>query len=123
MRISDWSSDVCSSDLRGPVRSFPPMGWNVADVKFHALHAGHVPGSDPECFALFVRIHESPDLYDALRNHDAHAVGRRPVARAHLFEDPLSDRLVLDGSGGDGSIALRRAARSAEPRVGEEGVS
>src|SRR3546814_4768117 len=28
MRISDWSSDVCSSDLRGAVRGIPPAGFD-----------------------------------------------------------------------------------------------
>src|SRR3546814_11862429 len=27
MRISDWSSDVCSSDLRGHYRGIPWQGW------------------------------------------------------------------------------------------------
>src|SRR3546814_1380282 len=35
MRISDWSSDVCSSDLEGavtaPTRS--PLGWHVVKVE------------------------------------------------------------------------------------------
>src|SRR3546814_2201383 len=31
MRISDWSSDVCSSDLRAPVR--PNGNWVIRDVE------------------------------------------------------------------------------------------
>src|SRR3546814_3068166 len=29
MRISDWSSDVCSSDLLGRQASWPPRRWSV----------------------------------------------------------------------------------------------
>src|SRR3546814_17637846 len=36
MRISDWSSDVCSSDLIGPVpasrRALEKAGWEIADL-------------------------------------------------------------------------------------------
>src|SRR3546814_14534943 len=30
MRISDWSSDVCSSDLKGPVCIIPPNSFMLA---------------------------------------------------------------------------------------------
>src|SRR3546814_6825164 len=30
MRISDWSSDVCSSDLSGPMEDV--IGWRIDDV-------------------------------------------------------------------------------------------
>src|SRR3546814_10911346 len=33
MRISDWSSDVCSSDLRGLHAGAPPYGVITADVQ------------------------------------------------------------------------------------------
>ena len=86
------------------------MPWHDADVEFHALHAGHIHGSDPERSALFVRIHHAPDLDHTVYNNYAHPGGRRPVARSNFFQDLLSDRLVFDGSSGDGKITLRRKA-------------
>src|SRR3546814_2524382 len=40
MRISDWSSDVCSSDLRCTVEAYPQADrWSPAVL-------GHVPGTE-----------------------------------------------------------------------------
>src|SRR3546814_8288657 len=55
MRISDWSSDVCSSDLGRPnVASVPGLWINVGDVGQIHLMGGQfpstlckVPGQDP----------------------------------------------------------------------------
>src|SRR3546814_5462733 len=45
MRISDWSSDVCSSDLRQPNQSIiRPMFW----IGFEAVTA-EAPGTGREC--------------------------------------------------------------------------
>src|SRR3546814_3830462 len=44
MRISDWSSDVCSSDLAGRVQPHVVDAWNAAgaDQDRIGCHAGHV---------------------------------------------------------------------------------
>src|SRR3546814_1661860 len=43
LRISDWSSDVCSSDLLGQKRRFdrlvPPVPWIVVPVFYHTHEA------------------------------------------------------------------------------------
>src|SRR3546814_11819846 len=45
MRISDWSSDVCSSDL--PTQQAYALGWQVQDYRGHRIiqHGGGVFGS------------------------------------------------------------------------------
>src|SRR3546814_5523525 len=50
MRISDWSSDVCSSDLRpfgaaGQVDFLADVRWDACDFSAHAPHRlhGHAP--------------------------------------------------------------------------------
>src|SRR3546814_8423238 len=44
MRISDWSSDVCSSDLPGPSASARPdvFMWAVIDWHFHTQRPQHL---------------------------------------------------------------------------------
>src|SRR3546814_18755589 len=37
MRISDWSSDVCSSDLRGVLRRFGGLAFVAAEQVCHAV--------------------------------------------------------------------------------------
>src|SRR3546814_17173742 len=45
MRISDWSSDVCSSDLLAYPRSDPGMLAAMSvDLEVHATHAAHAAG-------------------------------------------------------------------------------
>src|SRR3546814_5888774 len=47
MRISDWSSDVCSSDLRDPLQSIPSIAsfihtlWCIYSEQASAERAGH----------------------------------------------------------------------------------
>src|SRR3546814_6062265 len=38
MRISDWSSDVCSSDLTCPARTWLVPGWRAPDVCADQCH-------------------------------------------------------------------------------------
>src|SRR3546814_10000477 len=44
MRISDWSSDVCSSDLADGDRLLPRHSCRAADLAVVALHAGLAQG-------------------------------------------------------------------------------
>src|SRR3546814_18984370 len=87
MRISDWSSDVCSSDLAGPERRHQ----NLLDIgqEGAAMHGavehhrrGHAAGpqSDDEGRGLPVAMrHRSPAALDAWRAAaDAGPLCRRP---------------------------------------------
>src|SRR3546814_18829373 len=100
MRISDWSSDVCSSDL---MRGVPPEGaamtLSVADAR--AVLAEHFPTARAQLAAQV--------------ESDRIAALRRPAAtsRFELGRDILER---LDGRDGPA------AARSAERRVGKECV-
>src|SRR3546814_3399895 len=66
MRISDWSSDVCSSDLR--LRGIPLARHNRAD------HGGDSLSDDFKPAALFMEIATAPRWVAA-----GHACSRRPV--------------------------------------------
>src|SRR3546814_8701286 len=53
MRISDWSSDVCSSDL-SPVLSGEDIGWDfwLGPTPFMPLHEEYVPVAWRDFWAL-----------------------------------------------------------------------
>src|SRR3546814_9495613 len=96
MRISDWSSDVCSSDLKGI--------------------EGAVDDPPHESLAAFVRRLRHPlPRHGAAGKDDA---ARRQGLAAHLY-DPTVRTVMLEGVGlraGDHGIALfRQAARIAGP--------
>src|SRR3546814_1499751 len=49
MRISDWSSDVCSSDLPAGARKLPVMVWIHGGA--HVIGSGTFPAFDGTAFA------------------------------------------------------------------------
>src|SRR3546814_16191726 len=70
MRISDWSSDVCSSDLVEPVENrvgvsaptcatpFGGVGRGQRQILEHSAHRGHqayVPGQPRRCAPRYVK--------------------------------------------------------------------
>src|SRR3546814_2284003 len=59
MRISDWSSDVCSSDLYGKPR------WEQSEHIQHAVHGEHEDPSDEH----------SGDDHAHAHHHDTHGDG------------------------------------------------
>src|SRR3546814_14480101 len=94
MRISDWSSDVCSSDLRdGRLR----LGQGIA--KTHTID-----GEEQLAFADHLIV---PDMH--LLNPAGHIGRQRPYVGAYLSVTGMR-RIGIVG-------------RSAERRVGKEGVS
>src|SRR3546814_16035090 len=104
MRISDWSSDVCSSDLEGDVekmrRVFHPC------CHLYSAPDGALDDSDLESYLARVASRESPlalkqKRYDAILSIDCTAEGaafvRLRTARApRLYTDYLS-LLKIDG--------------------------
>src|SRR3546814_19196354 len=104
MRISDWSSDVCSSDLEGDVekmrRVFHPC------CHLYSAPDGALDDSDLESYLARVASRESPlalkqKRYDAILSIDCTAEGaafvRLRTARApRLYTDYLS-LLTIDG--------------------------
>src|SRR3546814_19047958 len=134
MRISDWSSDVCSSDLR--VRYWSSgsayvsgCGKTASKKRKTTAPEGRRPG------------HRRCDVASERRAHRRHAdravvgnvrlqAGAALLARpgfVRLHEPLLVQRLAAAGLdqriGGRGQLLVRAAVeRSAESRVGKEGV-
>src|SRR3546814_14209881 len=96
MRISDWSSDVCSSDLNAP-----PRRAN-GDVAQPAASSGRAKARYQHAFILSFQI-EGRDQYDYAQHNQQH------LAQEHL---QLSEIRYLEG-----------VRRSEERRVGKECVS
>src|SRR3546814_17253272 len=98
MRISDWSSDVCSSDLRGFMTNAPPETPNVS--------LGSIRNSVLPIILVF----------EPMR------AGRHDDFIALLFTETIFDQnaaFVLDTF----FAAAAAFRRSEERRVGKEGVS
>src|SRR3546814_829573 len=94
MRISDWSSDVCSSDLRNQIEP-------------HRLHVGGERAFAPELAEAVAGAVEGRQIEE-----HAFLVADRDVGLADLVNHPLQRR-----------IGVVRLGRSEERRVGKECVS
>src|SRR3546814_14788452 len=100
MRISDWSSDVCSSDLEIAGRRFAPMiralkdddGLSEAESGFVAM--------------LVNRLQE-----------------RESIASGKLSRREIEVLRTLEAGGSDKQLARQLGLGSEERRVGEECVS
>src|SRR3546814_16427609 len=119
MRISDWSSDVCSSDLPHPLLARAEaiaaaaemlrelddaaLDARCADVRARLMRRGLDEALVDECFAL---IRE---------------VTGRELGMRHFAVQLLGGLVMLDG--GLAEMATGAGEGSEEPRVGEEGVS
>src|SRR3546814_17267467 len=108
MRISDWSSDVCSSDLTEPVAERQPdddpqqYGGCDRDKPGHQTECG--PGDEPQRFALRV-IHRNL----------SYLIYRKTICSAMLT---VSTNLSFNDK-----FFLSSSSRSEERRVGKECVS
>src|SRR3546814_12103500 len=100
MRISDWSSDVCSSDLLGRADEIPGRG---------ALEHGDV--RRPLAVALFGHRRHDGDRGRARSDHDDLLARIIEILRPELRVDDLPLEILASGE------------RSAERRVGKECVS
>src|SRR3546814_12983872 len=98
MRISDWSSDVCSSDL-----------WPSAEVRIGAAHLD----VEPARFAA-----DSP--FDYALNSEVLIV--TDIKRGDLAALSGAYSRLIEAAGG-GTLGLFTAIRSEERRVGTECVS
>src|SRR3546814_15174682 len=90
MRISDWSSDVCSSDLDRQERAMTDTERLWAIEAIRALKARYFHGVDTKDAALLRSVFtddaitdfrsESPDGGDALLQHDTDEIGPNTLA-------------------------------------------
>src|SRR3546814_13750612 len=121
MRISDWSSDVCSSDLYGDV---------AADLEATRAATGVEVAHDPEIVPLadldgFAAQLAAVDLVISISNstvHQAGGLGRPVWGLLHVRPD-WRWGVAGDASPWFPSLRLYRQVRSEERRDGEELVS
>src|SRR3546814_12810819 len=120
MRISDWSSDVCSSDLRIRRRRY-----------------AHVDGSEPSnsaCFVVIMRIDHWKIGNSLADRHDQERQQSKPrpvttirvQVRPHYLQGGDIDFLAISEMWnmalGCSHVLSDSPARSDERRVGKEGV-
>src|SRR3546814_1463444 len=105
MRISDWSSDVCSSDLREPLGPVA-LGAGFRDIDDAAVEIGaFTRQAGIDHIGAFVR-RAAP-----VGGRDDEALPRQFVAREHVVE-VAADRERAIAIGAD--IALRSEAHTSE---------
>src|SRR3546814_14913794 len=97
MRISDWSSDVCSSDLRAAVRSCPAP-CRPASKEWPCLHCACHAGPGHKCAANGLRWRRHATML--ARHQPKEVVMVRTVLVVVL--GPIASILALDGAGPDG---------------------
>src|SRR3546814_20633600 len=83
MRISDWSSDVCSSDLATTLRSLGPEPWRAAYVQPSRRPADGRYGENPNRLQHYyqyqVILKPSPADSQALYLRSLEAIGINPM--------------------------------------------
>src|SRR3546814_14459185 len=101
MRISDWSSDVCSSDLQTPpvdrlaVRTYV-MPWDPVVIR-EALLSEHYRGG--QSFIVTPRIADLPDIEEFLRETVPEV--RYVVAHGQMAPSQVGERMsALDRKSG-----------------------
>src|SRR3546814_18637231 len=96
MRISDWSSDVCSSDLNRVIRMFLPRNSELERLRARARQCGiEIAQADAGIAKLRSSPPEVPDLADCERSFTCHTDCPRLSARHHPragFASPQRDR-------------------------------
>src|SRR3546814_19125419 len=104
MRISDWSSDVCSSDLGGSLVSLLTLAsWGLVNLHVQAA------GLDADVFVADSEVRYLAPLFADLR------------AQARIAEGESWERFVATLR--ERGRARTTLVRSEERRVGKEGVS
>src|SRR3546814_8066389 len=116
MRISDWSSDVCSSDLAIVSAPLCQVGWSQARI-LPAQDRGLVPFLDLEFVAREHRAHRVADILKPGRGRGQHNRCNVPVAaqfkrQALIFEVDQERAIVVATIGvatGDAAGKIGRA--------------
>src|SRR3546814_2236916 len=105
MRISDWSSDVCSSDL--DTCGVAEIGLELAQLRLHAEPVGHIFKAEDRRIELVRRFgvcHGEPHIEDAAVEcanfHEfavilaaAESPDHDPAKRIRTFIEQIDDRL------------------------------
>src|SRR3546814_15930033 len=116
MRISDWSSDVCSSDLQGSLIQMP-YNLELNDSVIYAVEKHSSP-------KFLLRLQRTLELFEreARRWPRVLALGLHP----HLMGVPHRYgyfEQMLDMLAGHPDVVFMTGGRSEEGRVGKECVS
>src|SRR3546814_11549625 len=114
MRISDWSSDVCSSDLRGSESTQPPHT--------SAPNVGNIPLSGPQAETEHLR-----DLLQRSEKREADLIEERNAWREQAQRLALTDQRAVSQPippqrGFWSRLFSRQGDRSEERRWGKECV-
>src|SRR3546814_20275633 len=107
MRISDWSSDVCSSDLVYPAFPDDAKGLLAAAVE------------DPNPVLFFEHKH----LYRTTRGDVPDDYYTTPIGKARLVREGQAASIITYGLGVHWALDLLEQESSEERRVGKECVS
>src|SRR3546814_6185161 len=95
MRISDWSSDVCSSDLPFAIQPSRGGPWAHPAKLVEITHPAIEPEPAPEALARFdppVAPHDHRQIGRSLDQSRQPFGLRRDEGRATLHRDPAQDR-------------------------------
>src|SRR3546814_3926864 len=88
MRISDWSSDVCSSDLSGMKGVFAPVGSYVPGTDL-TLKAGKIRGEESNGMLVSERELGLSDEHEGIIELSADTPLGAPFAEVMGFDDPV----------------------------------
>src|SRR3546814_18519045 len=127
MRISDWSSDVCSSDLPSPPAAEPTIDLDALEQRVSGLSLADVDsyGHGPQRGAVLVEGGlGGPDAVRQLLAAIPEGFPRPVLVRLHLDGGRYARLVKPMGRAGLLPIALAEAGHSAErpenTRVGEK---
>src|SRR3546814_14720036 len=126
MRISDWSSDVCSSDLfNANVAGAKALNAFIVETPEHALAAAKQADADRAAGTLKPLSGVPIGMKDLFATS-----GVQTTAASHMleglvprYESTVSQKLWDAGAGKLGKLNLDQFARSDERRVGQKCVS
>src|SRR3546814_12947552 len=117
MRISDWSSDVCSSDLHNPIET---EDWRKLEMVFLTLQATHMRElfhDDPERFQHFTLQFE-----DILVDYSKNIVNEEVMKLLTQLANEVELRSAIDAMF-KGEKIIRQEESTEKRRVGKECVS
>src|SRR3546814_13440946 len=105
MRISDWSSDVCSSDLDQLVEAFDQIAGPLADLNIEPVWTS---ATEQERRTLLDELHDRVAVFPDHLEVQVHGAPRLNLA---LAEVRLASREPIGGVGGGTRSDVRREGK------------